>query len=96
MVLELGRAGAVLPRLGRVLPTFRLQQRRDPRVVVQPHSEIEVMVCSGDRSGVEIDRPATEQPVLDSMIECELAAALFATTGGTMMSEERCDMSLLG
>jgi hypothetical protein len=62
-----------------VLPTFRLQQRRDPRVVVQPHSEIEVMVCSGDRSGVEIDRPATEQPVLNSMIECELAAALFAT-----------------
>jgi hypothetical protein len=58
---------AVLVALGRVAPPLCRQQRRNPVVVLQPHGEVEVVVGSRHQAGVEVDRPAAEQPVLDAL-----------------------------
>ena len=41
------------------------EKRSDPRQRVEPDRDVDVAVRSRDRAGVEVDRPAAEQPVLD-------------------------------
>jgi hypothetical protein len=48
-------------------PSVRSQESRDPVEVPQPNGEVEILVRPRDRASVEVDRPAAEQPVLDSV-----------------------------
>ena len=48
------------------MPTVLLEQGRDPRKVLEPDRDVDVRVRSRGRAGVEVDRPAAEQPVCDA------------------------------
>jgi hypothetical protein len=53
----------------RCVPPPRSHQCRPDRVVIlAPRRDINVVVLTGYRAYPEIDRPAAEQPVLDSML----------------------------
>jgi hypothetical protein len=62
-------AGAsVLVVVRRVTPALGLKERHDPRKIVQPHGEVEIVVRSCDQPRVEVNGPAAEQPVLESRL----------------------------
>ena len=58
---------AVLVGLRSVMPAVLLEQGRDPRTVDEPDRDVDVRMWSRDRPGVEVDRPAAEQPVRDAL-----------------------------
>jgi hypothetical protein len=58
---------AVLVALGRVAPPLCRQQCRNSGVVFQPHGDVEVVVGPRRRPTVEVDRPAAEQPIRESL-----------------------------
>jgi hypothetical protein len=49
-----------------VHPTVPVQQHRDALEIVEPDRQVEVAVLPCDRAGMEVHRPAAEQPVLES------------------------------
>ena len=51
-----------------MLPAVRLEKAGDPWKVLKPDRYVDVVVGPSDRAGVEIDRPATEQPVVDTRL----------------------------
>jgi hypothetical protein len=48
-----------------VPPALGEQKCRDALVVFPPYRNVEIVVRSRDRAGVEIDGPTPEQPILD-------------------------------
>ena len=56
---------AVLSVLGDVRPAVRCKQASNPVVICGPDGQIEVVVRPAHPAGVEVDRPAPEQPGVD-------------------------------
>lgn len=59
------RRAAWLGAIGRVHPTVPVQNRRDALEIVEPDGHVKVAVLPCDGAGMEVHRPAAEQPVLD-------------------------------
>ena len=52
---------------GRVRPTARCEQSRNPVAILDPDGQVQVVVGTTHSTGVEVNRPASEQPVFDSV-----------------------------
>jgi hypothetical protein len=63
---------AVLALVGRVRPPVCRQQSGYSVVILEPHAEIQVVVRSRHCSGVEVNGPAAEEPVLDPLLAEQL------------------------
>jgi hypothetical protein len=66
---------AVLARLGSVSPALASEECRDPLLIREPHSDVNVVVRPRDRPGVEVNRPPAEEPVLDAVPRQQLVHA---------------------
>jgi hypothetical protein len=64
---------AVLSLFRRVPPALRREQFGDPLAIPSPHGQVEVVVRSAHPAGVKVDRPSTEQPVVDPVRLQQLA-----------------------
>jgi hypothetical protein len=51
-----------------VSPSVSGEERRDPLVIPEPDRDVDVVMRSCDRPGVEVDRPAAEQPVIEAAL----------------------------
>ena len=56
----------VFVRLRGVAPALGFEQPSDSVLVVEPDGDVDVIVDTSDRPGVEVDCPPAEQPVIDT------------------------------